>query len=369
MSKQTCILFFAAAFSVACLLDFSAGAKKKDKKESETTKEAKEHFKSGVELYEKKEYSAALDEFIKSFELRHLWSVRYNMGLCHLELGFVAEGATELYLYLEEGGKHVKNNVAKEVNAILIDLLPELGTIVIYGDLKGLSLEIDGKKKAGPTGKGEVFVHHGTFDFSLFKNGKEILKKEISIEKGEIIELDLKKEVKKYKEQNTSGNEEDPGGQEEIKVDNPPAGNTAGGTEENNDNEKGGSGEERPLVKRLWLWTALGVTGATLAGGAAMGIVAVQERNAMRSDEDKYRLQEETATEEELKAILSSIDNHHDKGKIYSKTATALLSIAAAAGITSIILLVLTERKVKEKKKAFILFTPQLAGGTLTVVY
>jgi hypothetical protein len=355
----------------ACLVLVSGPAMAK--KSKGTVKEAKEKFEVGVDLFEKEDFSAALAAFKESYELRPHWSVRYNIGLCYLELGFLAAGAIELALYLEEGGKDVKSSAAKDVNARLIDLLPELGSIVMFGNIKGLSVEVDGKPVEGPTEKGELYVGHGSFNLTLIRDDKVVLEKEMSIEKGEIIEMDIDDEIEAYLEQHQDSGS-DTGSAVEPAPDPDPIGIGVSGGEENVE-ETGDKPNEKPMVKRLWLWVALGLTGATLAVGTAMGVLAVQERDAMRDDEDRYRLLEEAgAGDDELLPVLSSRNDHHKTGKIYSTTATALLSVAAAAGVTTIILIVLTERKAKPKskeknKKASLLVTPQLAGGSLTLVF
>jgi hypothetical protein len=343
------------------------------KKNKGSVKEAKEKFEDGVKLFEKEDFSAALSAFKESYELRPHWSVRYNIGLCYLELGFLAAGAMEMALYLEEGGKDVKSSMAKEVNARLIDLLPELGSIVMFGDVKGLSVEVDGKPVEGPTEKGELYVVHGTFDLTLIRDDEVVLEKEMTIEKGEIIEMDIDDEIEAYLEENQESGSGTGGGVEPT-PDPDPVGIGVGGGEEEGD-AKEDNPKEKPMVKRLWLWVALGITGATLAAGTAMGVLSVQERDAMRDDEDRYRLLEETgAADAELQPVLSSRNDHYKTGKLYSATATALLSVAAAAGVTTIILIVLTERKAKPKgkeknKKASLLVTPHLTGGSLTLVF
>jgi tetratricopeptide (TPR) repeat protein len=344
---------------------------KKDKEDKEdkedkdgSAKEARKHFDEGVELFEKEDYSGALEEFKKSYEIKRHWSVRYNLGMCYIALGSSAEGVTELSLFLEEGGKNVKSSMAKEVNAVLIDLLPELGTIVIFGDLEGYTFQINGKPVQGPTEKGELFIQAGTFDFGILKDDKPVVEKNLSVEKGEIIEMDIKEEIEKAAKSQPPDKPVDPDVPKPVKPDNP-------GTKI--ETETGGPDvKHQPMVKRLWLWVALGITGATLASGTAMGILAVKERDAMHSDEDRYRLVEGTATPTELAAILKKRNDHYDKGQAYALSATVLLSVGAAAAAASIVLLVLTERKVKpreKKAKTSIFFSPQLQGGTLTLVF
>ena len=93
--------------------------------------QAKEHFKNGVALFEKGEFAGAMEEFNRSFFLKPIWMLRYNIGLCYLKLGYKAEGATELTLYLEKGGKSVKAAAEQEVKKILDELLPDLSILKI----------------------------------------------------------------------------------------------------------------------------------------------------------------------------------------------------------------------------------------------
>lgn len=341
--------------------------------------EAKELFKEGVDLFEKGDFADALEKFKESFDLRSHWSVHYNMGLCYLELGQVPEGAMQLALYLEEGGDNVKSSVAKEVNARLMDLLPEVGTIVLYGELQGSSVKIDGQEKAGPTRKGEVYTPHGTFEFTFLREGKELFSREFAIERGEIKEVDIDEEVEAASRDREDTEE------------------TGEGTEEGSGNlglsdfpqeegerevEEGGGGEpeKAPKVKRTWLWVAVGIAGGTLAAGTATGVMAVVERDAMRSDESTYRDLEGTVPAAELASIEKSRNEHFDKGKAYATATTVLLSVGAAAGIAGIVLLVLSGKAAEadkeveegageEDRKASFMLAPAGAGATFTVVY
>jgi hypothetical protein len=395
MSRNSRIAFLPVAFFVfAAGFHFSAAVaeakEKKEKKESPEDIEAKQHFKKGVDLFEKGKYAEAMDEFQRSYYLKPHWALKYNIGLCYLKLGYEAEGVMELSLYIETGGKDIKSSARKEVDAILADLLPELGTIVIFGDLKDVTVEVDGKKKPGPTSKGELYVRHGTLDLVIYRKDNIILKKIVTIEKGEIIEIDLPKDVPAPPPvQTTTKSAGGEKGEQEgaITLSDFPEPEEKGvkkGKETAPEAKEAGKERgEKKMVPMLWVWVTLGIAGGTLATGTTMGFLAVKERNDMKSDEDAYRLSPSSD-------LMNSRNDHYDKGSAYAMASTVLLSVGAAAGVATIVLYVLSGQKAKakvkvekegheggvkdkgkdkKKEKAAVFFMPQLAGGTFTVIY
>jgi len=341
------VFVFACFFSVAFPSHASEDEKKKKENKDALNKEsgqdeilAKQHFKKGVEFFGNEKYEEALEEFQKSYQLKPHWAVKYNLGLCHLKLGNDPEAAMELTMYIETGGKNIKNAVRKEVESILSDLMVELGSIVFFGDLKGLTIFVNGKKTTGPTEKGELFVRPGTVEIEVQREGNTILKKSLSIEKGEITEIDLPKTppaeatpVTKIKPEESSKSP----AEKKIENEKPVMQEPLKSSEQTKYHEK----VKKGLVPMMWVWIGLGITGGTLIAGSTLGILAVKERDNMQTDEENYRLH---PSEE----ILSSRDEHYEKGNAYAISSTALLATSAAAGIATIILYVLTNI---EKKK------------------
>ena len=364
---------------ILCL--FSTGAFAKGKKKGG---DAKAHFKSGVVLFEKGSYAEAMEEFQRSYHLRPMWIIRYNIGLCYLKLGYKAEGATELTIYLEKGsekgGKGIKASTRDEVEKIVADLMPEVGTIRLQDNYEGVSVEISGIKKPGPTKKGEIYVRPGKFVMNIYKGKERLVTKDVDIAEGEIYEV-------KVPESSAAGVEEKEDNKDEDAIksfldDEKDKSDSSGKTDAGEGKGGAEAPKKKPMVDRLYLWIAVGLAGAALAAGCTMGGLAINERNDMRSVEDEHRglSAAGTADEAALQALVGTRDDHYDTAKLYSDSATGLLAAGGAATIATIILLVLTERDavVKEKKKkkkkekkskASVKLVPRLGGGTLSIVF
>ena len=382
--KSARFLYSSTLLMILCLFSTGIVAKEKTK-----NTDAKTHFKNGVVLFEKGSYAEAMEEFQRSYHLRPLWMIRYNMGLCYLQLGYKAEGATELTIYLEEGsekgGKSIKASTRDEVEKILADLMPEVGTIRLQDNFEGVSVEISGTKKPGPTREGEIYVRPGKFVMTIYKGKELLVTKDVDIAEGEIHEV-------KVPESSAAGagdkeEKDDKKDEEAIKSfleDDKGKGDSSGKTDTDEAEGKTGAQEpkKKPMVDRLYLWIAAGLAGATLAVGCTMGGLAINGRNQMRSVEDEYRALSAAGSADEatLLALAGTRDDRYDTAKIYSDSATGLLAVGGAATIATIILLVLTERDVvvKEKKKktkkekkskASVTLVPRLGGGMLSVVF
>ncbi len=121
----------------------------------EARKEASEHFRRGVELYQERAFRGALAEFERAYEIAPDYRLRYNIAQTRLELQDYL-GATQGYeLYLQEGGEEIPSERREEVELALSAMRERVGRISVRVNRAGAEVFIDdvmvGKAPLPPT--------------------------------------------------------------------------------------------------------------------------------------------------------------------------------------------------------------------------
>src|SRR3954465_9847176 len=80
-----------------------------------SVEEARQHYKRGVDLYGEANYTAALIEFRRAYEIAPNFSVLYNIGQIHYQLHDYADSLRTFQAYLSEGGNKVPSARRTEV--------------------------------------------------------------------------------------------------------------------------------------------------------------------------------------------------------------------------------------------------------------
>lgn len=93
--------------------------------------EASERFRAGVGFYKDGDFTAALVEFKKAYELAPNYRVLFNLGQTSQELKDYASALTSFERYLREGGKEIDAARQKKVQAWVDDLKKKVGTLTI----------------------------------------------------------------------------------------------------------------------------------------------------------------------------------------------------------------------------------------------
>ena len=90
---------------------------------------AREHFKHGVDLYDKKQYQPALESFQKAYAEKMSPGIKQNIALCLKGLGRPVEAATAFDEALDEGQGTLKPEVRAAMEKELVELAKILATI------------------------------------------------------------------------------------------------------------------------------------------------------------------------------------------------------------------------------------------------
>ncbi len=105
--------------------------------------EASQRFKSGVASYKDKDFTAALVDFKRAYELLPNYNVLYNLGQTARELKDYAAALSAFERYLRDGGAKISPARRKEVSAAVDDLRKRVGKITLKNLVDGTEIAVD----------------------------------------------------------------------------------------------------------------------------------------------------------------------------------------------------------------------------------
>jgi hypothetical protein len=120
-----------------------ADVKKEAPAAASKSDEASQRFKSGVAFYKDRDFTAALVEFKRAYELLPNYNVLYNLGQTARELKDYAAALTAFERYLGEGGTKVSAARRKEVQAAIDELRKKVGKIKVTTSVDGAEILVD----------------------------------------------------------------------------------------------------------------------------------------------------------------------------------------------------------------------------------
>jgi hypothetical protein len=299
-----------------------AAAEEKPPGKNPRKQEAVDHFKKGVEFFNEKNFSAALVEFLKSYEIIPNWALRYNIAVCYEETGKTVEALEEYRKYLDDGGEKVAGERKAEVEASIKKLESKIGYLILECSEAGSTVVVDEyheyeAEKAIP-------LAAGFHTIAVKKTGFETFKKEISVASGENKILD----VTLISLGAAAGQKTKSPGKE---IPQPGKG-------------KGAKPEKKKMKRPLrWLWAGLGAGLAIGAGSVTTGALALKKRNDMRAAADGC---EATATRDECPEAYDLQDR---AGDLIVAT-NVLAALAGAAALTGLVLFLLDKPKPTVEK-------------------
>lgn len=164
--------------------------------------EADEHFRHGVQLFKENDFSAALVEFLRAYEIDPKYQVLYNIGEAYYQLQDYANALKTLERYLAEGSGKIGAARKKTVEEEITTLKTRVATLTVTTNEPGARITIDdilvgstpldpltvsaGRRKVTATLSGRVPV---TQVINLAGGDKKSLEIEIApLEKTTIIE-------------------------------------------------------------------------------------------------------------------------------------------------------------------------------------
>lgn len=109
----------------------------------EASSEASERFRAGVGFYKDGDFTAALVEFKRAYELAPNYRVLFNLGQTSQELNDYASALGAFEQYLAQGGKEVDAKRKKEVEGWIATLKKKVARVQIEASAEGAELSVD----------------------------------------------------------------------------------------------------------------------------------------------------------------------------------------------------------------------------------
>jgi hypothetical protein len=106
--------------------------------------EAARRFEHAIKLYEDADYTVALAEFERVYELMPDYRVLYNIGQVNIQLGRYARAFRTLKEYTARGGPEIPSDRRAAVQADLAQLSGRVARISVAVDQPGAEVSIDG---------------------------------------------------------------------------------------------------------------------------------------------------------------------------------------------------------------------------------
>lgn len=108
-----------------------------------TGAEADTHFRHGVELYRDGDFTTALVEFQRAYELDAKYQVLYNVAEAHYQVQDYAHALQTFQRYLTEGGKRLSAKRRKEVDKELEKLKGRVARLTVVTSEPGATIHVD----------------------------------------------------------------------------------------------------------------------------------------------------------------------------------------------------------------------------------
>ena len=123
---------------------------------SSAGEEASNHFKRGLQLFDDSDYTLALVEFERAYQLAPNYRALYNIALVDMQLGRYADAARTLEQYIHDGGSAIAPARRAEVDKTLGELKFRTAVIEVSLNVPHAEVMLDGKpldpaRLAGPT--------------------------------------------------------------------------------------------------------------------------------------------------------------------------------------------------------------------------
>jgi tetratricopeptide (TPR) repeat protein len=115
-----------------------------DAPDDNAKKEAARRFEHAIKLYEDGDYTLALAEFERVYELVPDYRVLYNIGQVSMQLGRYARALRTLREYVSRGGQELPSDRRSSVQADLASLEARTATVKLDVKPEGTEVSIDG---------------------------------------------------------------------------------------------------------------------------------------------------------------------------------------------------------------------------------
>lgn len=159
-----------ALLSLSMITTIATGEVRADEPQARKD-EASQRFKSGVAFYNDKDFTAAMVEFKRAYELVPNHAVLFNIGQTARELKDYAAALAAFERYLNDGGARIDQKRKGAVSASIEELRRKVGKVKISTNVEGAEVAIDDTPVGVAPLAEPVVVNVGRRKLSASKSG------------------------------------------------------------------------------------------------------------------------------------------------------------------------------------------------------
>jgi hypothetical protein len=110
-----------------------------------TGEDASARFQRGLQLFDEGDYTLALVEFERAYQLAPNYRALYNIALVNMQLGRYADAVRTLEQYVHDGGSGISTERRQEVTKSLAELKLRTATVDVSINVAAAEVTLDGK--------------------------------------------------------------------------------------------------------------------------------------------------------------------------------------------------------------------------------
>ena len=158
---------------------------------TEAQDRARRHFRMGVDFYRERNYSAALIEFQRAYDLVSHYKILFNMGQALVELQDYGRAVERLQEYLDRGGDELEPDHRDEVEAMIEQQRARLVELRLTVEQSGVDVFIDGRHMGTTPLSSSLQVGAGRRRLRLVKSDFVTLERVLDLAAGDTHQLEL----------------------------------------------------------------------------------------------------------------------------------------------------------------------------------
>ncbi len=143
--------------------------------------EASVRFKRGLQLFEEGDYTLALVEFERAYQLAPNYRALYNISLVNVQLARYADATRTFEQYLHDGGDAIPESRRAEVEKTLRELKVRTATVDLATNVPLAEVTLDGKPIDASRLRGPMLIDAGEHTLRATASGYQAAYKTITV--------------------------------------------------------------------------------------------------------------------------------------------------------------------------------------------
>jgi hypothetical protein len=153
--------------------------------------EAAVHFRRATALYTEADYSAALAEFKRAYDLSPRWEVLFNIGQSYFQLRDYASALTTLRRFAAEGGDRISREDRSTLDAELPELAVRVARVSIVSNVDGATVLVDDQVVGTTPLREPVLMSAGSRRVTASREGRVPVEQRLAVVGGDAFTVHL----------------------------------------------------------------------------------------------------------------------------------------------------------------------------------